>query len=158
MRLLVALFLSAFVTASASAQDPEEAAVLAAAQQLFDGINQKDGDLIRSAMMPEGVLFSTANRDGVDQAFFTSAEDFAAQVESTPRDFHERMFETTVHIRKGIALVWAAYDFHVDGVFSHCGVDTFSLVKTADGWKVVSLTYTIEQEGCGDRPPIPDNG
>jgi len=51
-------------------------------------------------------------------------------------------------------VVWAAYDFHLDGAFSHCGIDNFSLVKIGEEWKVVSLTYTVEMEGCAKRPPI----
>lgn len=155
MRVITALLLTTLLTQVSVAQHPEEAAVLAAAQQIFDGINQKDGDLIRSATVPEGILFSTTDRTGRAQAFFTSAADFASQVENGAQDYHERMFETTVHIQKGVALVWATYDFHLDGAFSHCGIDTFSLVKTPDGWKVVSLTYTVEFEGCAERPPIP---
>jgi len=156
MRTLTCLLVIGLLAAPSLAQDTNEQAVLAAAQQVFDGINKKDGQLIRDAMMPDGILYSTTDRSGTDQAYFTSAEDFASQVEDSSDDFHERMFETTVHIQKGVALIWAAYDFHLNGAFSHCGVDTFSLVKTAEGWKVASLTYTVEMEGCGDRPPVPN--
>ncbi|MDA1334121.1 MAG: hypothetical protein O2797_07860, partial [Bacteroidetes bacterium] len=78
-----------------------------------------------------------------------------SQVAGASDAFHERMFESTVHIQDGIAMIWADYDFHVNGTFSHCGVDTFSLVKTPEGWKVASLIYTVQQEGCVSRPPIP---
>lgn len=156
MRILTCLLVIGLLTVPSSAQNTEEQAVLAAAQQVFDGINKKDGQLIRDAMMPDGILYSTTDRSGTDQAYFTSAEDFASQVEASTDDYHERMFETTVHIRKGVALIWATYDFHLNGAFSHCGIDTFSLVKTAEGWKVASLTYTVEMEGCGSRPAIPN--
>ena len=157
MRLLAAFLFSTLLTQFAVAQEAEEAAVLAVAQQIMDGINQKDGDLIRSAMIPEGVLFSTVNRNGVDQAFFSSAEDFASQVSDATDDYHERLFDATVLVQKGVALVWAPYDFHLNGEFTHCGVDTVSLVKTDEGWKAVSLTYTVETEGCPERPPIPSS-
>jgi len=155
MRFLSICLIAFLLTLPAIAQDAEEAAVLAAAQAIFDGINEKNGDLITATMMPDGILYSTTDRGGTPQAYFTSAEQFASEVTTTERDFHERMFETTVHIQKGIAVVWADYDFHVNGEWSHCGVDTFSLVKTADGWRVASLTYTVEFEGCQERPPIP---
>ena len=153
--LFVGLLSTSLFTIPVGAQDAEERAVLAVAQQIFDGINKNDGQLIRNAMMPDGILYSTTDRAGTAQAYFTSAEDFASQVEAGTDKYHERMFETTVHIQEGVALIWAAYDFHLNGSFSHCGVDTFSLVKTPEGWKVASLTYTVEREGCGDRPPIP---
>lgn len=154
MRLFIVLLFSGLLTQMALAQHPEEAAVLAVTQQIFDGINQKNGDLIRSAMIPEGMVMATFQQEGTHRARFTSAEDFISQVDNPPQEFHERMFETTVHIQKGIAVVWAAYDFHLDGAFSHCGIDNFSLVKIGEEWKVVSLTYTVEMEGCAKRPPI----
>ena len=43
-------------------------------------------------------------------------------------------------------------DFWVDGKFSHCGIDIFDLVKTAEGWKISGLTYTVERTGCAPSP------
>ena len=51
-----------------------------------------------------------------------------------------------------IASVWTPYDFWVDGKFSHCGIDIFDLVKTAEGWKISGLTYTVERTGCAPSP------
>lgn len=141
---------------SATAQIDEKA-VLAVAQQVFDGINTRNGDLIRGAMLPDALTVSTLTRDGVPMIRAGNASQMAEQVASATQDFHERMFETTVQIQEGVALVWAAYDFHVDGAFSHCGIDTFSMVRTAEGWKVAALTYTVQQDGCPERPPIPSS-
>lgn len=150
--LLVAVFL--LLATSARAQTEEEA-VLAVAQQVFDAINTHNGELIRSSMLPEAITVATSVRDGAPATFAGTAVQMAEQVASSTRKLHERMFESTVHVQEGVALIWAAYDFHVEGQFSHCGIDTFSLVKTAEGWKVASLTYTVERTGCAERPPIP---
>lgn len=149
----LALALLTLMVLPSSAQTDEDA-VLAVAQQVFDGINTGNGDLIRSAMLPDAFLVATMTRDGEPFANVTKASDFASQVESSSDTYHERMFETTVHIQEGVALIWATYDFHFNGAFSHCGIDTFSLVRTVDGWKVASITYTVEPEGCGWRPPV----
>lgn len=158
MKRLTSLLLMCVLALSTFAQESDEEAILQVAQQIMDGINQKDGDLIRQVMMPEGILFSTTDRDGTNRAYFTSAEDFASQVTNSTDEYHERLFDATVLVQKGVALVWAPYDFHLNGEFTHCGVDTVSLVKTEEGWKAVSLTYTVETEGCPDRPPIPEDG
>ncbi len=55
-------------------------------------------------------------------------------------------------MRGKIANVWAEYDFHSNGKFAHCGIDTFLLLKTDEGWKIFSLTYTMETHGCKDSP------
>ena len=55
-------------------------------------------------------------------------------------------------------MVWAPYDFHVNGAFSHCGVDVFSLVRTAEGWRIAAVAYTVEREGCAPSPLGPPPG
>jgi hypothetical protein len=40
------------------------------------------------------------------------------------------------------------YRFYVGERFSHCGVDSFHLVRTADGWRIVDLADTRRREGC----------
>ena len=47
-----------------------------------------------------------------------------------------------------LATVWADYDFHFGKTFSHCGVDAVQLLKTAEGWKIVSIADTFVREGC----------
>jgi len=137
------------------AQSAEETAVIETVQAVFDGINTKNTDLIRSVMTAEAILYSTSSDDGMPSHRFTSGEQFAVGIAGAEDEFHERMFEYEIQVREGVALVWANYDFHVAGKFSHCGVDTFSLVKTGGGWRVASLTYTVERTGCPERPPIP---
>lgn len=66
--------------------------------------------------------------------------------------FVERIWEPTVLVHGPIAVVWAAYDFHVDGKFSHCGVDAFSLVRESGTWKIAGITYTTEPTGCAPSP------
>lgn len=56
-----------------------------------------------------------------------------------------------VRIDETLATVWTQYDFHLAGKFSHCGVDAFHLLKTATGWKIVSLADTSRMEGCPQR-------
>jgi len=51
-----------------------------------------------------------------------------------------------------VGIVWAPYDFHLNGEFSHCGVDVLTFLKLEDGWKVTSITYNVVREGC---PPSP---
>lgn len=62
----------------------------------------------------------------------------------------ERMREsiTEVKIHKNIAMVWAPYDLWVNDEFSHCGVDVFTLIKDPVGWRIASVSYTVEREGC----------
>jgi len=133
----------------------EQEAILKVVSSVFDGINSKDGALIQSALAPESILYATGKRNGDVFARASTGQQFAEDVSSGSDTYVERMFETEVKVHEGIATVWANYDFHVNGTFSHCGVDTFTLVKMPTGWKVASLVYTVEQTGCVERPSIP---
>ena len=64
----------------------------------------------------------------------------------------ERTWAPQVRVHKGIATLWAPYDFWLNGAFSHCGIDSFELVKTGDGWKLTGGTYTMERTGCAPSP------
>ena len=57
-----------------------------------------------------------------------------------------------VRIHGTIATVSTPYDFHRDGKFTHCGTDVFSLVKTAEGWKIAGAMWTIQRVGCAPSP------
>ena len=60
----------------------------------------------------------------------------------------ERMRDTgvVVQVHERIAMVWAPYDLWVNDKFSHSGVDVFTLLKTAEGWKISSCSYTVEKK------------
>ena len=105
------------------AQNGEERDVLAAAQRIFDGMAAHDAAMIRSVLLPDARLYS-ARGDTAPTAM--PAEDFASR----------------------IAHVWGEYEFLRDGKFNHCGVDSFSLLKTAEGWKVAAIADTSETAGC----------
>jgi hypothetical protein len=59
-----------------------------------------------------------------------------------------RKGQEKINIHQHLATVWAPYDFWVNGVMHHCGVDAFTLIKTQEGWKIASIGFTVETEGC----------
>jgi len=65
----------------------------------------------------------------------------------------ERGFNGTAMVDGPIAMVWLPYDFYVNGTWSHCGVDIFTMVKSDAGWKIASLAYTVLQPPACDPHP-----
>jgi len=128
------------------AQSTEEKDVLAAAQRIFDGMAAHDAAMIRSVLLPDARLYS-ARGDSAPVAI--PAEDFATRIAAVQGAVQERFTGApTVSIRGRIAHVWGEYEFLRDGKFNHCGVDSFSLLKTAEGWKVAAISDTSETVGC----------
>lgn len=146
MRMFTTLLLAALCLGAA---EPEEKSVVAAVQALFDAMAAHNAEAVKAAMMPDARLSAVRNgRIGPTR----TREDMAQAVAGNPAALLERMWEPKVFVRGGIATVWTEYDFHADGKFTHCGIDTFLLLKTEAGWKIFSGTYTAETEGCKPSP------
>lgn len=144
-----ALVLLLFAGIPLIAADSEEKAVLATVQTMFDGMTKHDAEMVKSAMTPDARAVGVRG-DRVGTAM--SRDDLAQRIAGGSAPILERIWNPQVQVRGRIANVWAPYDFHANGKFSHCGIDTFLLLKTEEGWKVFSLTWTQETEGCKPSP------
>ena len=138
--------------AAVAAQEDPEAGAIAAVQALFDAMAARDAGAIGDLLMDGAVFTSTVETpDGV-RIGETDGADFAASIGQPGPALLERMWDPHVMIQGPLAVVWAPYDFHRDGEFSHCGIDAVSLVREDGAWKIAGIAYTIEREDC---PPSP---
>lgn len=152
--LFIAALLACAISAQPLAAQDERAQVLATVQKLFDGMRTRDTALMRSAFLPGAKLFGMRTRqDGTAYVQQITELQFAEFVmRDTRASWTERAFEPEVRIEGTLATVWAAYDFHFGTEMSHCGVDAVQLLRTADGWKIVSIADTFQRTGCPSRP------
>lgn len=158
--LLLLSIIFSFMVSSCSAPEvnPEEQAVIAVAQKLFDGMASKDVDALRSIFIPGGTVTSVQLSDVRVITETRTNEEMNEGLSTVTNEFLERMWDPTVMIYDRVATLWTHYDFHINGEFSHCGVDAFSFVKTSEGWKISGLTYTVQTEGCAESPLGTING
>jgi len=131
----------------------EEAAVLLAVERFFETMTSRDAAGARAVLDPEGNFVSVRwNEDGKRVVRRSSIRDYLDRLEAEKETYLERMWESEVWIQGPIALVWTPYDFHIDGKFSHCGIDAFQLLQTSAGWIITGGTYTVERTGCEESP------
>jgi len=129
----------------------EQSAVLAVADQALDRISDEDSVGLTDLMIPDAVLYRGSFQDGHYQVRVISWSEARAMA---PRgDVVERGFNPTVLVTDTTAMVWYPYDYYQDGKWSHCGVDTFNLVRTDDGWKIASMSWSVEQPPACQRHP-----
>jgi hypothetical protein len=144
MRSTKVLLLFASVALFARAADQTDA--VAVVQELFDGMAAHSADIIRSTVTADARFYFVR---GDSAPANTSAEDFVAHIVAMKEDLLERFTkEPTVSIHGRMAQVWGEYEFLRDGKFTHCGVDSVSLFKTSDGWKIAAIAYTVETNSC----------
>ena len=145
MRRLTAVLLFSLVPLIA--QTADEKAAVTTAQKLFDGMAAHDAAMIRSVLLPDARLYSVRETGAASPS--VSGADFATQIAANKSDLVERFTGSPDVLIKGrIAQVWGEYEFLRDGKFGHCGVDSFSLLKTGEGWKIATIVYTMEVNGC----------
>jgi len=151
--LVLVLAILAFPLAAAVADEAEDRkAVIAVVDAFFAGMTAKDVESMRKIMTEDGMLYGyreTAEGLTVFNPTHSSYLDSLAARESVPI---ERYWDPTVMLHERLAVVWTPYDFYSDGFFSHCGVNSFSMLKTDDGWKITGIVFSMEPEGCEPSP------
>ena len=151
---LLAVLLLAFASPAGTAGEEatERLAIVQAVQNLFDAMATGDGALAAATLIPEGrLIVVTDGTEGITHRAWDHA-DFVTMIAKGDSVLVERMWDPVVSIDGPIATFRARYDFYRDGDYSHCGVDLFTLVKAAAGWRISGGTFTREVRQCEDNP------
>ncbi len=149
---LFALSSQPAVSQVAADPDPDERkAVLAVVQAFFDTMAAKDVEGATRTVIPEGRFYSVRGIDGKQVIRTFTNQEYLDGLPKEQQSVRERMWNPEVHVRGDIATVWTPYDFWIDGEFSHCGIDSFNLIKSGEGWKVAGGIYTVERK-CEPSP------
>ncbi|GHB72643.1 nuclear transport factor 2 family protein [Persicitalea jodogahamensis] len=125
----------------------EKQEVLQVAQAFFDALEQGDTTAFRAVFLSNAMIYTVREKDG--QVVTASRSPFTDTFRAGTA-IKERMKDVGVEVQVhgNMAQVWAPYNLWVNDVFSHCGVDVFTLIKTTPGWRIAALSYTIEKDGC----------
>ena len=139
----VILFLGAILTTGFAtcvfAQSTEEQAVLEPIHAMFDGMSKRDATAIKAPTLPGGTM--VLMRDGKPaQMTFKAFADRVGKPGKT--QIEERIHDPLVRIDNDLAVVWAPFDFLVDGKVDHCGTDLFNLVRVDGKWMIASVADT----------------
>ena len=150
MKRLAAAALAALALAQpalAAPADPERAAVIAAVQQFFDGMAANDPKLMGEVLMAEGMTASARPGPGGSTGVkFTPQKQFLERAGGDK--YLEQMWDPVVTRRGSLAVLWAPYEFQLNGKTTHCGVDVFNLVKTDGRWRIAGGSWTVEPDAC----------
>ncbi|MGB7209720.1 MAG: nuclear transport factor 2 family protein [Pyrinomonadaceae bacterium] len=146
--LTIAFILVAIFSISTIAQTDDKTAAIDVVNQLFAGMKAKDAEQIKSVFSAEGQLVAIDKpRDGkgISKTRILSGEAFAKMIsEAKGGDFIEMMPSPEARVSGDMALVTGRYTFYVGDKFSHCGTNTFNLVRTETGWRIANGASTLE--------------
>ena len=58
----------------------------------------------------------------------------------------ESIHDPVIRIDNDLAVVWAPFDFTIDGKVDHCGTDLFNLMRIDGQWRVTSITWNSRKD------------
>jgi hypothetical protein len=138
---------SALHHAIPAADSPEQQAILAPITQMFDGMSKRDAAAIKKPVLAGGVM--VLMRDGKPARM--TFEEFADRVgKPGTTKIEERIHDPLVRVDNDLAVVWAPFEFLVDGKVDHCGTDLFNLVRVDGQWIIASVADTGRKD-CGPK-------
>lgn len=149
MRYFLILLTSVCLAGYAKAQTAEDS-VKAVINTMFAGMRDADAVLFKTAFSDSAILQTISrDKDGKTIVRNESIHAFAGFIGKLKKDSaDERISFETVRIDGSLAIAWTPYQFYHNGQFSHCGVNSFQLVRFNGTWKIQYLIDTRRREGC----------
>lgn len=143
------LFFAALIAMSALHAQTSEDSVKAAVNNLFTAMKTADSVGIMHAFNDGAILQSIKEQDGNTSVDDEKVADFAHVIAGLKKgDADERIAFNVVKVDGPLAIVWTPYQFYYKGTFSHCGVDSYQLLRVDGGWKIQYLIDTRRKGGC----------
>ena len=86
-------------------------------------------------------------KDGKTALATFTGETFSKNFAEKKGEIKEDMYEQKIFADGDLAMVWGRYVFFIDGKISHCGLNSFHLVKTETSWRIANASSTIDATG-----------
>jgi len=145
----ILFFLTFIILSSTTKAQSAEDSVKAVINKLFAAFKNSDAISMKSTFADNAIMQTFLIKDGTTVIENETVEEFAKNISRIPKgDADEQIVFDVIKINGPLAMVWAPYKFYYKGTFSHCGVDSFQLVKINGEWKIQYLVDTRTKTGC----------
>lgn len=149
--LLLCLLSLLFLNTARAQEMNDEAAVKAVVDNFFEAFHAQDTVRLKAFAAPDIVLQSIGrNNKGEVQWRKEKFENFVKSIGSIPETtkFEEKLLSYSIQVDGVMANAWTEYEFWINGEFSHCGVNSFHMVKLDEEWKISYLIDTRRRAAC----------
>ncbi|NQZ24583.1 MAG: hypothetical protein HRT53_21375 [Colwellia sp.] len=132
------------VPAQTNVETAETASIHKAIDNTFDAMRNHNGKKFLAQFTQQAIL----ERANINNEIETlSLNKFSEFINSTKKHLDEQTFDIKINISGNLASAWVPFVFYLDGRLSHCGVNSFQLIKQQEQWKV---RYLIDNGYVGD--------
>lgn len=111
---------------------------------LFDAMRAHDKNKLLSQFTDDAILERATKTNTVH---ISDLNKFAEFVGKSTDELDEKLLNIKTHMSGNLASVWAPFVFYLNGKLSHCGVNSFQLIKQNNKWKI---RYLIDNTFSGD--------
>ena len=147
-RNLLMLFLFCTISFVSKAQTAEDS-VKAVINKLFDAMRNADSRSLTECFADSAILQSVSDRNDTVKVSTDAVKEFADFIANVKKgDADERITFDVIRIDGALAIAWTPYKFYYKGNFSHCGVDSYQLVRINGLWKIQYLIDTRRKNNC----------
>lgn len=149
MKKFLTFFLTLSITINVKAQTTQDS-VQAAVNTMFTAMKNADSTALINIFSSSAVLQTISRtKEGTTIVRTEVIANFASSIgKLTTGDADEQISFGAVHIDGALASVWTPYQFYFKGQFSHCGVNSFQLVRLNGEWKIQYIIDTRRKENC----------
>lgn len=149
MKFFLVSLMTIFFSITVFAQTAEDS-IKTTINTLFIAMKNGDAASFKNVFSDSAVLQTISrNKEGKTLVKTESVEKFANFVGQLKKDSaDERISFEIIRIDGPLAIVWTPYNFYYNGAFSHCGVNSFQLVRFDSAWKIQYLIDTRRRTGC----------
>ncbi|QED36473.1 nuclear transport factor 2 family protein [Antarcticibacterium arcticum] len=146
------IFILLLLSTSGFAQNqPEDDKVKKVVTDFFEAFHQQDSLALRELAHPNVIMQSVStNPAGETKVVTVDYGNFLKSIVSIPAStkFEEKLHSFDVTMNGSLATIVTPFSFYLNGNLSHCGVNSFTMVKEAEEWKIVHIIDTRIKEGC----------
>lgn len=146
---LILLVLSLVVCSAGFAQNDEDA-IKKIINTFFEGMETNDTVKIRSTIdktcFLKTVMLTKSGATAVEEE---KLENFLEQViKFKDVKVKEVLLSFDIKLDGVMATAWTPYKIYFNDQFSHCGVNSFTMIKRGSDWKILGIIDTRRRQGC----------
>jgi hypothetical protein len=137
-----------FFASNVNAQSAEDS-VKAVIDKMFAAMKNADSKSLTECFADSAILQTVADKNGNVSVETDAVKAFADEIATLQKgDADERITYDVVRTDGALAIAWTPYNFYYKGQFSHCGADSYQLVRINGEWKIQYLIDTRRKQGC----------
>lgn len=151
MRTILCLLSLTFVTGLVAQDTFTEDDAKQIVDTFFEGFHEGDTTKMKAvlaAYVPMQTAYATA--DGNNRISEGDIDKLLDAIANRPEEqqWEEKLLDYKVQIDGNLAHVWTPYEFWLNGTFSHCGANAFTMAKTDEGWRIIHLIDSRRRSSC----------